>query len=69
MRQAKAESRRLSASPEAYEQAMDRPVNKLGSTAREYAAGDILSATLRGLDSGDPDARFRAELMLKMGVR
>ncbi len=65
IRQAKAESRRLSASPEAYEQAMDRPVNAIGSTAREYAAGDMLSGVLRGVADGDP----RAELMLKMGVR
>jgi hypothetical protein len=65
VRQAKSESRRLSASPEAYEQAMDRPVNAIGSTAREYAAGDMLSGVLRGVEAGDP----KAELMLRLGVR
>jgi hypothetical protein len=69
MRQAKALSRRLESDASAYSEAMDRPVNKLGSTAREYAAGDMLSATLRSLDSGDPDTRVRAEILLKMGVR
>jgi hypothetical protein len=43
MRQAKALSRRLERDATAYETAMDRPVNKIGSTAREYAAGTRLT--------------------------
>lgn len=61
----KRESRRLQRDSVAYEAAMDRPVNAIGSTAREYAAGDILFGVLRGVEAGDP----KAELMLKMGVR
>lgn len=64
VRAAKAESRRLRRDAGAYYKAMDRPVNKIGSTAREYAAGDISSAILRGLAEQDP----RAELMAKIGM-
>lgn len=62
---AKRESKRLQRDTAAYEQAMDRLVNAIGSTAREYAAGDMLSGVLRGVEAGDP----KAELMLKLGVR
>lgn len=65
VRAAKAESKRLQRDASAYETAMDRPVNAIGSTAQEYAAGDRLSGILRGVEWGDP----KAELMLKMGVR
>jgi hypothetical protein len=64
IRAGKRESRALSADPQALEARLDRPVNKIGSTAREYAAGDINSAILRGLSEGDP----RAELMAKLGM-
>ena len=43
---------------------LDRPVNRIGSTAREYAAGDFASAIGRGLMNGEP----RAELMARIGV-
>ncbi len=65
VREAKRQSRYLCSDAMAYEARMDRPVNAIGSTAREYAAGDMLSGILRGVAQGDP----RAELMLKMGVR
>jgi len=65
IREAKRQSRLLSSDAEAYEAAMDRPVNRIGSTAREFQAGDIQSAVLRGVAAGDP----AAEIMLKMGVR
>lgn len=65
VREAKRESKRLQRDANAYSEAMDRPVNAIGSTAREYAAGDMLSGILRGVEAGDP----KAELMLKMGVR
>jgi len=48
--QAKRESRELD-NPKAYEAAMSRPVNLLGSTAREYANGDIDSAINRYKES------------------
>jgi hypothetical protein len=63
LRAAKRESRLLATNDAEYQARMDRPVNKIGSTAREYAAGDMNSAILRGLADGDP----RAELMAKMG--
>jgi hypothetical protein len=37
---------------------MDRPANKIGSTAREYQAGDTLSAVLRGVAEGNPAAEI-----------
>jgi hypothetical protein len=40
------------------------PVNKIGSTAREFMTGDINSAILRGLAVGNNDA----ELMAKIGM-
>ena len=59
-----AESNQLVDDAEAYEQRMNRPVNRIGSTAREMQRGDINSALLRGLASGDE----RAELMVRMGT-
>lgn len=64
LRAAKRESRTLATDSEAYEARMSRPVNKIGSTAREYATGDTTSAILRGISEGDP----RAELMARMGM-
>lgn len=61
---AKRESRALMRDASAYESAMDRPVNAIGSTAREYGSGDIQSAILRGVSEGDP----KAELMLRLGM-
>jgi hypothetical protein len=62
MTECRAESAAL-ADPDHYEQAMARPVNKIGSTAREYQQGDIRSAVLRGLAEGRTDA----VIMAKMG--
>lgn len=64
IRAAKRESRTLASDSEAYEARMARPVNRIGSTAREYAAGDTASAILRGLEAGDPNA----DLMARMGM-
>jgi len=64
MRAAKAESRMLERDAAALDERLDRPVNKIGSTAREYAAGDINSAILRGLADRNP----AAEIMAKMGM-
>ena len=59
--EARSESRRLD-DPDAYEAAMSRPVNALGSTAREYGAGDIQSAITRGVRRGDANAKLMAKL-------
>lgn len=59
-----AESNQMVDNPGAYERRMNRPVNAIGSTAREMQRGDINSALLRGLASGDE----RAELMVRMGT-
>lgn len=64
IRAAKRESRRLATDSAAYEAAMDRPVNRIGSTAREYQAGDTESAILRGLADRNP----AAEIMAQMGM-
>lgn len=42
--------------------AMDRPVNKIGSTALEYMRGDIFSALGRGVQEGRQDARLIAKM-------
>lgn len=55
-------SYRLTRDAEAYEDAMSRPVNRLGSTAREFGRGDINAALLRGLEKGDQDARIIAKM-------
>lgn len=47
---------------EALEEQLDRPVNKIGSSAREFMAGDITSAIQRGCESGNPDARIMAKM-------
>lgn len=64
IRAAKRESRRLATDSAAYEAAMDRPVNRIGSTAREYQADDTKSAILRGLADRNP----AAEIMAQMGM-
>lgn len=68
IRAAKRCSYEITASSEAYEQAMTKPVNKLGSTAREFMAGDIDSAIGRGLEAGDRNAEIVA-LMMRGGKR
>lgn len=57
-RACRAESYSLTRDADAYRAAMERPVNRLGSTAAEYMAGDIQSALIRGMDAGDPSARI-----------
>jgi hypothetical protein len=64
LRAAKRESRQLATDAQAYEARMSRPVNRIGSTAREFAAGDVSSAVLRGIEAGDP----AADLMARMGM-
>jgi hypothetical protein len=59
--EARSESRSLD-NLDKYEAAMSRPVNALGSTAREYAAGDVLSAINRGVSRGDENAKLMGKL-------
>lgn len=58
LRQAKSEARRLIADHHYHAQQMNRPVNKLGSTAYEYAQGDFDSAMIRGIARDDKAARI-----------
>lgn len=46
------------------EDRLQKPVNKIGTTAQEYMTGDIRSAVLRGVSEGREDA----QLMLRLGV-
>lgn len=46
------------------EERMERSVNRIGSTAREYMTGDLDSAMWRGVSNADPNA----ELMAKLGM-
>jgi len=50
------------ASPRKLTAAMNRPVNKLGSTAAEYMRGDLDSAMTRGVLAGDQGARICAKM-------
>jgi hypothetical protein len=61
MQQCRAESLSLD-DPEAHEKAMRRPVNRLGSTAREFAQGDITSALGRTLCEDTPTAQILAKM-------
>jgi hypothetical protein len=62
LREARARSRELD-DEVVEEEAMREEVNKIGSTAKEFQAGDINAAILRGLAMGDKNA----ELMAKLG--
>jgi len=44
------------------ESALEKPVNKIGSSAREFMNGDFTSAMVRGVESGNPDARIMAKM-------
>lgn len=59
---AKRESRRLEEDEDAHEAALDKPVNRIGSTAREFMVGDLDSAMARGLSKGDDTARLMAKI-------
>ena len=58
------ESYRLERDAAAYEDAMERPVNRLGSTAREFGRGDLNSALVRGLEAGDAGARIMGKMYI-----
>ena len=45
-----------------HEQQLERPVNKIGSTAREYGQGDFISAMIRGIANDDQDAKIMGKI-------
>lgn len=47
---------------DALDAALDKVVNKIGSTAREFMRGDFTSAMQRGAEAGDPTARLMAKM-------
>jgi hypothetical protein len=55
-------SRELQTDADKHSAAMERPVNKLGSTADEYMRGDLTSALARGIERGDTNARIIAKI-------
>lgn len=61
-RLARRAARELASDAGSMESAMERPVNKIGSTAREFMQGDIFSAMQRGAESGDPESRLMAKM-------
>lgn len=58
LKEARSESRRLIEDSWYYDSMMERPVNLLGSTAREYQAGDFESAIARGLFMRNRDCKI-----------
>jgi hypothetical protein len=62
MREARAESLACQGDSDHYEEKMSRPVNALGSTAREFGSGDIYSALDRGCRQGKPEAQIVAKM-------
>jgi len=44
------------------EEKMDQPVNKLGSTAREFIEGNIFAGIQRGVEAGKPESRLMAKM-------
>lgn len=63
------ESYRLTRDAHAHQQALDRPVNRIGSTAREFGRGDLNAAVLRGLKAGNQDAWIIAKMHVAAGGR
>lgn len=60
-RAARSEAATLARDEDARSEAMDRPVNAIGSTAAEYMAGDITSAIERGVRADDTSAKIMAK--------
>lgn len=60
IRDLKRMSREIEGDSDLYENLMERPVNGIGSTAREFQRGDLDSALQRGLRSGNEAAGIMA---------
>lgn len=69
IRAAKSEAMRLERDESAYEARMNRPVNGIGQTAREYAQGmkAMAAAIQRGIDAGDPKATLIGKMYNNCG--
>jgi len=50
---AKQQSKKIQEDEDYYEEKMNSPVNRIGTTAREFQHGDFDSAVVRGLRKGD----------------
>jgi len=50
--------------PTKYEAAMEKPVNQIGSSAREYQRGDIQAAVRRGVKAGSVEAEIIHKMQL-----
>lgn len=61
LRAAKSEARSLLDSRTLASQ-LEKPVNKIGSTAAEFMRGDIQSAMMRGIEAGDQGARIMGKM-------
>ncbi len=61
-RECRQESYTLTKDSAAYAERMERPVNAIGSTAREYMQGDIYSAMDRGVRADKPEAKIMAKM-------
>lgn len=61
-REARKESYLLSSDRDAYEERMQRPVNRLGSTAREFGQGDLQSGLCRAAMGTDPAGKLAAKI-------
>jgi len=59
---ARRDAESMMSSPTRTKRLLNRPVNALGSTAAEYARGDIHSAMTRGVLAGDTEARLMARM-------
>jgi hypothetical protein len=67
---ARAEMRRTAESlidaPAQCDRFLDRPVNKIGSTARDFQNGDILAGLRRYEENGEHGTNTASDIMLKM---
>lgn len=62
MRAARKASKKFTDDSEELEAAMNKPVNAIGSTAREMMNGDIYSAMDRGVRAGNTNAKIMAKM-------
>lgn len=67
IRNMKRRSRELEVDSEAYEAAMEQPVNRLGSTAREFMRGDLEAGIRRGVALGDECSLLMAKIYQNCG--
>ena len=56
------QSREISRDASTKRKSMQRPVNKIGSTAAEYMCGDLNAALVRGIMKEDPTAMLLAKI-------